>query len=200
MRRQGNIRLVVSFLIAIAMALILPGLSIAGSLEPPPHAVDGSGNPIPTTHPKFACRGAFMDNADGTVTDCKTGMIWMKNARCFDPKRWSDALAVCSALASGSCDLNDGSSAGDWRLPTIEELKTLPDRAYFSPTLSNAKGDGQWIEGDAFAGVQSPTGYWSATTRAADVSTAWGVWLFDGSVYWGWKLNYYNVWCVRGGN
>jgi hypothetical protein len=82
---------------AIALILFLPVVSIAGSLEPPSYAVDGSGNPIPTMFPKFACRGAFIDNQDGTVTDCKTGMIWMKNAHCFDYKNWNDALASCSS-------------------------------------------------------------------------------------------------------
>ncbi len=195
MKVRGKI--IVAGVIIMAFA-ILPCLSIAGSLEPPPHAVDGSGNPVPTTHPKFACRGAFIDNADGTVTDCKTGMIWMRNANCLSGN-WNNALAVCSALASGSCDLNDGSSAGDWRLPTIEELKTLPDRTYSIPTLSNAKGDGQWIEGDAFTGVQSWTGYWSATTMASDANRAWGVWLLNGSVFWSIKSNAFNVWCVRSG-
>jgi len=196
MVRGQKIGLVLSILIAIVVS---PGVSIAGSLEPPSYAIDGSGNPVPTTFPKFACRGAFMDNQDGTVTDCKTGMIWMKNAGCFTG-RWSEALALCSALANGSCDLNDGSSVGDWRLPTVEELKTLPDRTYSDPTLSNSKGDGQWSEGDAFTGVKSISGYWSSTTLATNADRAWGVWMQNGSVFWSIKINAFNVWCIRGGN
>jgi hypothetical protein len=102
-------------------------------------------------------------------------------------------------LASGSCDLVDGSSAGDWHLPTIEELKTSPDRTYGDPTLSNAKGDGKWTESDVFTGVQSLVGYWSATTMAVDVNRAWGVWMHNSDVYWSIKTNHYNVWCIRGG-
>jgi len=190
-------QIIVAGVVILTFAL-LPCLSIAGSIEPPANAVDGSGNPVPTTFPKFACRGSFMDNQDGTVTDCKTGMIWMKNANCFEPvKIWTDAIAACSTLASGSCDLNDGSSAGDWRLPTIEELKTLPDRTYIDPTLSNAKGDGQWSEGDAFTSVTSFMGYWSSTTLSTNADRAWGVWMHDGNVYWSWKGNHFYVWCVR---
>jgi hypothetical protein len=83
MGKQKKSILVPTILVAIALTLFLPGLSIAGSLEPPPYAANGSGNPVPTTFPKFACRGAFIDNEDGTVTDCKTGMLWMRNANCF---------------------------------------------------------------------------------------------------------------------
>jgi hypothetical protein len=28
--------------------------------------------------------GRYEDNVDGTVTDCRTGMIWLKNAECID--------------------------------------------------------------------------------------------------------------------
>lgn len=41
MRSKGNIMLAVSIFMAIALALILPGISIAGDLEP-------SGAPAPT--------------------------------------------------------------------------------------------------------------------------------------------------------
>lgn len=199
MRGRGNIRLAVSIFIAIAMALILPGLSIAGSLEPPSYAVDGSGNPIPTMQPKTACRGEFFVNNDGTVTDCKTGLIWMQDANCFSTKLWSEALNSCSTLASGSgsCGLHDGSLAGDWHLPTIEELKTLPNRNYSGPALSNAKGDGQWVSGDAFNNVQ--LFFWSATTYAVYTSHAWYMHMGNGVVSYSFKTDYMNVWCVRGG-
>ena len=199
MRSKRDIRLAVSIFMTITLALILPGLSIAGSLEPPSYAVDGSGNPIPTMQPKMACRGEFLINNDGTVTDCKTGLIWMQNANCFVTKPWSDALASCSALASGSCGVYDGSSAGDWHLPTIEELKTLPNRNYSSPALSNSKGDTKWtIQGDAFSNVQSAN-YWSATTLAYNASDAWGVYMSLGGVVEGTKTYGFYVWCVRGG-
>jgi hypothetical protein len=198
MRRKKDIRLSVSIFMAVALAMFLPCLGIAGSLEPPASAVDGLGNPVPTMHAKFACRGAFIDNHNGTVTDCKTGLIWMKNANCFGFKNWDDAKSSCSTLASGSCGLYDGSSAGDWHLPTIEELKTLPDRDYSVPALSNAKGDGQWSSGDAFDYVQSDD-YWSSTTYAYFPGFAWRVHFYSGYVYGFDKTDPLYVWCVRGG-
>jgi hypothetical protein len=203
MRRKRNIRLVTAIFMAVAIALILPSFSFSGSLEPPTSAVDSSGNPVPTTHPKFACRGAFMNNHDGTVTDCKTGLIWLQNANCFGLKNWNDAKSSCSSLASGSCTvLNDGSSAGDWRLPTIEELKTLPDTAYSNPALSNAKGDGPWTHGDAFWFVQSSP-YWSSTL-SANCPSCPSVWYVDfNNGYAGTDAaasDSYYVWCIRGGN
>ena len=56
----------------------------------------------------------FTDNLDGTATDNLTGLIWLKDANCFGPRTWSDALSVCNGLADGSCWLTDGSDAGDF--------------------------------------------------------------------------------------
>ena len=62
----------------------------------------------------------FTDNANGTVTDNLTSLIWLKNANCFGSKIWTDALAAANSLATGSCGLTDGSKASDWHLPTIQ--------------------------------------------------------------------------------
>jgi hypothetical protein len=172
------------------MALILPGMSIAGSLDPPAGAVDGSGNPIPTMQPKMACRGEFLSDGYWTVTDCKTGLIWMVNANYFGSQTWYEALESCSTYTLGG---------SNWHLPTIEELKTLPNRNYPNPALSNAKGDAKWAEGNAFFLVQSSY-YWSATTDASYPESAWTMYMGDGSVgYSSSKESKHFVWCVRGG-
>ena len=67
----------------------------------------------------------FKDNGDGTVTDTRTGLIWLKNANLCDIKPWDDAVAYCSSLASGQAGLTDGSKAGQWRLPSIQELEGI---------------------------------------------------------------------------
>ena len=56
----------------------------------------------------------FTDNGNGTVTDSLTNLIWLKNANCFETRMWAQALTDCNGLASGSCGLTDGSSAGDF--------------------------------------------------------------------------------------
>jgi hypothetical protein len=138
----------------------------------------------------------YIDNGDGTVTDNKTGLIWLKNANCFGKQNWKTAMQSAAKLAHGQCGLSDGSKAGDWRLPTKEEWEAMMDDRYeFS--LSNAAGTGQWEEGDAFLGVQ--WWYWSSTTH--DTSSAWHVGISFGRVV-SYVLQTYKggVWAVRGGH
>ncbi len=71
----------------------------------------------------------FTDNGNGTVTDNLTGLIWLKDADCLGTETWSNALSKSNGLATGTCGLTDGSSAGDWRLPNIRQLKSLVDYA-----------------------------------------------------------------------
>jgi len=148
----------------------------------------------------------FADNGNGTVTDKLTGLIWLKNANCFGPKTWADALTVSNNLAEGSCDLTDGSVPGDWRLPNIRELQSLIHYGVDNPALPNTDGSAKWTEGDPFTGVLcSPTGcaqgyYWSSTTVQVSED---GYYLYlGGGVVGGLsKLhNGYFVWPVRGGN
>ena len=69
----------------------------------------------------------YADNNNGTVTDCKTRLIWLKNAKCTATSNgianpngnlsWDDAQKWAAGLRNGICRLNDRSYAGDWRLP-----------------------------------------------------------------------------------
>ncbi len=105
-----------------------------------------------------------------------TELIWLKNANCFGGVIWEDAINAANTLQNGECGLNDGSEAGDWRLPNIRELKSLIDFAYRGPALSNTAGTGQWQEGDPFTGVLGYTyWYWSSTTWAANTVYAWTI-------------------------
>jgi hypothetical protein len=134
----------------------------------------------------------FTDNLDGTVTDNLTGLIWLKNANCFGPRSWANALSDSNGLANGSCSLTDSSSAGDWRLPNINELHSLVD-----PTLSNPA----LPAGHPFTGVQSSY-YWSSSTYAGYTGLAWLVLMSNGLVNTTSKSYspIYYVWPVRSGN
>ncbi len=58
---------------------------------------------------------AYKDNGDGTVTDLKTGLVWVK-AR--GPKTtWDDAKRGAASCRVGGCT--------DWRMPSIKELYSL---------------------------------------------------------------------------
>jgi hypothetical protein len=140
----------------------------------------------------------FTDNNNGTVTDNLTKLIWMKNANAFGVKNWADALTTANTLASGSGDLNDGSNAGDWRLPNLRELQSLMDYAFYSPALPNTLGTGKWAEGNPFQGVQS-SAYWSSSTYVNGTIWAWFVNFYVGLVNGSDKSNSNHVWCVRGG-
>ena len=130
----------------------------------------------------------FTDHGNGTVTDHLTGLIWLQDASCTalglsgnGAGSWQQALAAANTLADGQCSLTDSSAPGDWRLPNIKELQSLIHFGFSSPALSNAAGTAQWIDGDAFSGVQS-TFYWSSTTSVGFPGFAWVVNLIGGGI------------------
>jgi hypothetical protein len=141
----------------------------------------------------------FTDNNNGTVTDHLTGLRWLKNANCYGPRTWAQALGDCNGLNSGECGLTDGSVEGDWRLPNLFELESLRDMAYYNPALSNTAGTGQWTAGDPFNNVQYGY-YWSSTTYAYYADDAWYVSVDHGDVYYDNKASIHSVWPVRGGH
>lgn len=79
----------------------------------------------------------YIDNGDGSVTDNLTGLTWLKNANCFGPMTWNNALAKANTLLSGICNLTDGSEAGDWHMPNRNEIWSHPDSALFSNYMSD---------------------------------------------------------------
>ena len=148
----------------------------------------------------------FIDNGDGTVTDSRTGLVWLRDASCAELPRTDDAgraygstaVVAAAELGEPACGLADGSRPGEWRLPVRAELESLLDLERFEPALSNAAGDAGWADGDPFAGVE-PTYYWSSTSLANDPTFVWCVDLSDGVVFYAYEVNYYYVWPVRGG-
>lgn len=154
----------------------------------------------------------YFDQGEGTILDCNTGLIWLKDANCFGERTWANAQADAASLASGFCGLTDGSVVGAWRQPTLSELCSAPlpfhqvcpagagsnslaDSSVGPPTVVNAKGDAVWSEGDAFFGVQSDS-YWSSFENTVFFA-AWGVNLGNGFVVSLGKLGTNFVWPVR---
>jgi hypothetical protein len=131
----------------------------------------------------------FTDNGDGTVTDNLTALIWLKNANCFGARSWANALSDANALASGSCGLSDGSSAGGWRLPNGNELHSLIDGTQSNPALP---------AGHPFTGVQANL-YWTSTTVDYNPSGVVVVGMSNGAPVGAVKTGFLFVWPVRGG-
>jgi hypothetical protein len=125
----------------------------------------------------------FTDNRDGTVSDNLTGLIWLKDANCTEMVggiaradgllNWPSALTWSNNLANGKCGLSDNSIAGDWRLPNINELRSLVDYSQHDPDLPG---------GHPFANVQS-VWYWSSTTNPVFTSGAYNVGMSRGSIH-----------------
>jgi hypothetical protein len=113
----------------------------------------------------------FSDNGDGTVSDKLTGLVWLKNASCIDATTWSDALGKANQLSSGSCGLTDGSRAGQWRMPNVNELESLVDVSQSNPAIASGSG---------FANVRTSAAYWSSTTYTAGPGNAMAIRFSDG--------------------
>jgi hypothetical protein len=147
----------------------------------------------------------FVNNGDGAMRDNLTGLIWLKNANCTtfsssddsttNERMWTNALTAANSLASGYCGLTDGSVAGQWRLPNANELRSLFDRNYTYPALSNNAGTGKWTgAADEFTDVQ--TNYWTSSTSPYSAGAAIRV-AFSGSIESYSKFQDYKVWPVR---
>ena len=151
------------------------------------------GAPLPTPR--------FTDNGDGTVTDNRTKLIWLKDAGCLGLKTWAAALTSASGLASGACNLSDGSVAGDWRLPNVLELFSLLNFEFIPVAVSNTAGTAPWTPGDPFTGeLGQDTTFWSSTTYPGNTTLAYVVLPTTGTNGANEKTDGgSNAWPVRGG-
>jgi len=118
------------------------------------------------------------DNGNGTITD--GGLVWLKNANCFGTQNWQTAMNSAAGLQSGSCGLTDKSTAGQWRLPTKEELQRRQQ---------NKSG---------FNNVQANY-YWSSSSYSFYTDYAWFVGMGYGGMFGYGKSYSFYVWPVRAG-
>jgi hypothetical protein len=140
-----------------------------------------AGIALPTTR--------MIDNANGTVTDSVTGLVWLKQASCAQLQgTWSASIAAAQALQSGQCGLTDGSTVGQWRMPNRKEMESLADRIQtnqadsFNAAWTNAD-TGLDSLGAAFLGFVPLQYYWTSTTQAGNTGDAWTVYSCDWGVY-----------------
>ena len=142
----------------------------------------------------------YQDNADGTVTDLNTGLMWelkTDDSGIHDKDNtytWSEAFSVFIA------GVNSAEFAGytDWRLPNAKELQSIVNYGNWAPTIGEATVGG-FGTGAPFTNTVSDS-YWSSTTNAAITDNAWYVYFLRGTVNQISKTsNNYYVRCVRGG-
>ena len=69
----------------------------------------------------------FVDNGDETVSDRKTGLMWMKTDSMIDLKKWVNYQDSVDYVR----ELKEKRFAGydDWRLPTKDEMYSLYDES-----------------------------------------------------------------------
>src|SRR5262245_12523696 len=142
---------------------------------------------------------AYTDNADGTITDARTGLMWEKlsdDGSIHDKDTvytWTDALARIVTL-------NGSSFAGhsDWRLPDLIELQTLANYGSVSPAVSPAFNTGCVAACTVATCSCTQAGfYWSSTTYQGNPQAAWTVTFGGGGVNALFKTNTFFVRAVR---
>lgn len=131
----------------------------------------------------------YTDNGDGTITDNRTGLMWVKDGNSAGCNNggilsWYEAASFCENL--------DYAGYTDWRLPSIDELKSIVDKTTSSPTINttcfpNTKSGGYYWY------------YWSSTTGLSDGAFACYVDFYDGNVDDSYTANSLYVRPVRGG-
>jgi len=116
------------------------------------------------------------------VTDCNPGLIWQQGDEQNDSGRnWQQALDYCADL--------DLAGHHDWRLPTVEELRTLVDPGRSDPTINTRY----------FPDCYSYH-YWSSSTSATNPDDAWLVGFYFGHAHgYAEDVVFCYVRCVRGG-
>lgn len=114
-------------------------------------------------------------DGDNIVKDSKNGLVWQNdNVR---GKTWQQAIDYCKALTYAG--------KSDWRLPNLDELKTLIDDQRANPASSFPDMPSNW--------------FWSSSPYEENASSAWSILFDNGYVNYQWKTNEFDVRCVRGG-
>lgn len=129
----------------------------------------------------------FTENADLTLSDALTGLIWSNNAdpAGFPRKTWQEALDFIK-------DLNRQNYLGhnDWRLPNVNELGSLVNLEKSSVA--------DWLVTQGFSNLVEDE-YWTADTVTGNTAFAVSVNMHSGMMNSVVKDGSYPVWPVRSG-
>jgi len=131
---------------------------------------------VNTTHLSAA---RFVIAFPGAVLDKHTGLVW-EAVPDATPRTWTDATRHCVGRTVGG-------TIG-WRLPSMEELKSVQDPSIAPP----------FVPAGVFTDVQSTT-YWSVSTSVKVPIAVSFVHLVDDRVSSGNTALTFPAWCVRGG-
>ena len=160
-------------------------LSSASLAAEPAGAPENTGNYTFPDCSSIRAEDRFTDHKNGTVTDNCTKLIWLQNANCFGGQKWAQANNLEKLMNNKKSCLPSGTSAQDWRLPTVcEWLSMMPLSFSYQHLL--------------FSNLQTRNSkYWSSTKNAKLTDLAWYVNFHNGSVHAYVKRKAYYVWPVR---
>jgi hypothetical protein len=200
--------------------LLVVNVALQGCPQPTPSVpptpvptATATATPQPTLTPTPT--GRFVDNADGTVTDTQTGLMWEKKSDDFGihdkdnlytwtvthPQGFPNGTVFSQFLPT----LNGGRFAGysDWRLPTLEELRTLLDLSAPTPggPLVDEAFDNGCVPGCRVTACSctKALNYWTETGVTGRSDTAWYVLFNTGQSGTGLKTLGLHARAVRGG-
>lgn len=122
----------------------------------------------------------FKDNGDGTITDYATGLMWQKSGS-LDYMSYEKAKAYVGML-------NRDKFAGymDWRLPTVDELKSLLTQEKQSKDLCiDPVLTGETVHYELYIDpIFDMTQEWCSTSDQKASDGAWNIYFYDGRVGW----------------
>lgn len=104
-----------------------------------------------------ATQPSYTDNADGTITDNITGLMWVKSpvaAGIGGAYNWENAITACEGL--------NYAGYTDWRLPNIKELWSIAHYQSTNPSI-------------AVIFTSLSDYYWSGTTLSNDSTQAFSI-------------------------
>ncbi len=131
----------------------------------PDAAIEPPSTPV-NTPPAGPSR--FEDNGDGTITDHATGLMWVKNGwriEFFSALSWADAQEKCRQFHLAGY--------ADWRLPTVEQWRSIIDKHQQYPAL---------IDPNPFENIIVHMPYWSDSSPDRYVTRAYVVMLYSGNI------------------
>jgi len=146
----------------------------AGPAGPPGGAARAAG-------PCFDNVNRYVNCGNGTVTDNVTGLVWLRDAGCLPASTWAAASDAAAQLKDGDCGLTDGSSPGDWRLPTRDEWSATIARAValgcvngLAPSFTNDEGTNCMFSATGHTSFLNARAqlFWSSTVNEAFPSQA----------------------------
>ncbi len=126
----------------------------------------------------FSIIHADLIKEGNIVKDDNTALEWQDDTQMLSLS-WEESLDMCENLTLGE--------HSDWRVPNLNELKSIVDRLTIYPAISTE-----------FENSDNEK-YWSSTTYEGDKLLAWGVNFYNGSTVFVNKKTSLNIRCVRAG-